>query len=76
MKSVVTFRNGRSQAVRIAKEFEFECKQVDVVRLGNGIYLTPHEEEPWGNALRVGEQPSRYPEKLPPAPDQQRDLSW
>ena len=76
MKTVSVFQNGRSQAVRIPKEMEFHCKSVDVVRLGKGVYLTPHEEEPWANTARVAEEASRYPEKLPPAPDQSRDLSW
>lgn len=76
MKTVATFKNGRSQAVRIPKDMEFDAKRVDVVRIGTGLYLTPHEEEPWANTARVAEESSGYPEELPPAPDQNRDLSW
>lgn len=76
MKTVATFRNGRSQAVRIPKEMEFESKKVDIIRLGDGLYLRPHEEKPWANTERVAEQSSSYPAEIPPAPEQDRDLNW
>ena len=35
------FRNGRSQAVRLPKEFRFEGDRVRVCRVGDGVLLEP-----------------------------------
>jgi len=35
------FQNGRSQAVRLPKEFRFEGDRVRVSRLGAGVFLEP-----------------------------------
>jgi antitoxin VapB len=35
------FRNGRSQAVRLPREFRFEGSQVRVRRLADGVLLEP-----------------------------------
>jgi antitoxin VapB len=45
-KRVRLFRNGRSQAVRIPKEFEFAGDEVELTREGDVITLRP--------VLRVG----------------------
>jgi len=37
------FRNGRSQAVRLPKEFRFEGDEVRIRRVGNGVLLEPKE---------------------------------
>jgi len=76
MKTVAVFRNGKSQAVRIPKELEFKSQKVDVVRLGNGLYVTPHEDAEWSHVRRVAEESSNYPASIPEAPEQERDLSW
>ncbi len=39
------FRNGRSQAVRLPKEFRFAVNEVKVTRVGNGILLQPIDED-------------------------------
>jgi antitoxin VapB len=42
VKKVALFRNGRSQAVRIPREFEFEGTEVSIVRQPDGsLLLTP-----------------------------------
>jgi antitoxin VapB len=43
------FANGRSQAVRLPKEFRFEGKEVRVRHVLGGVLLEPVEEErqPW-----------------------------
>jgi antitoxin VapB len=43
------FSNGRSQAVRLPKEFRFEGNEVRVRRLGTGVLLEPTEnlQGPW-----------------------------
>jgi antitoxin VapB len=38
------FRNGRSQAVRLPKEFRFEGSEVYIKRVGNAVVLIPHRE--------------------------------
>jgi antitoxin VapB len=35
------FRNGRSQAVRLPREFRFEGEEVRVRKLGEGVLLEP-----------------------------------
>jgi antitoxin VapB len=35
------FRNGRSQAVRLPKEFRFEGERVRIRRVGEGVLLQP-----------------------------------
>ena len=35
------FRTGRSQAVRLPKEFRFEGNEVRIRRVGNGVLLEP-----------------------------------
>jgi antitoxin VapB len=40
------FKNGRSQAVRLPKEFRFEGDRVYIKRVGNSVVLIPYTE-PW-----------------------------
>jgi len=40
------FRNGRSQAVRLPREFRFEGSQVRVRRLAQGVLLEPLIADP------------------------------
>jgi antitoxin VapB len=35
------FMNGRSQAVRLPKEFRFDCDEVFVRKQGDGIIISP-----------------------------------
>lgn len=44
MKTAKIFRNGRSQAVRLPKEFRFEGNEVYVKRVGNAVVLLPHSD--------------------------------
>lgn len=47
------FRNGRSQAVRLPREFRFSGDRVRVRRLGTGVMLEPLTSDPreWFTAL-------------------------
>ena len=50
MQTAKLFKNGRSQAVRLPKEFRFEGDEVYVRREGNSIVLSPKakpKENPW-----------------------------
>jgi antitoxin VapB len=41
------FRNGRSQAVRLPKEFRFEGDEVSVRREGRKVILEPVKRRAW-----------------------------
>ena len=43
MQTAKLFKNGRSQAVRLPKEFRFEGEEVYVRREGRSVVLTPKE---------------------------------
>jgi antitoxin VapB len=66
------FRNGRSQAVRLPREFRFEGNQVRVRRVSEGVLLEPLISDPrrWFAELDGLNSPP-FPQKLrnqPPAP--------
>jgi len=41
------FKNRRSQAVRIPKEFRLDVYEVLIERKGEKLVLTPHKPRPW-----------------------------
>ncbi len=41
------FMSGRSQAVRIPKEFRFSTPEVTIVKRGDSLILTPHRAVTW-----------------------------
>jgi len=48
MKTVKLFKNGRSQAIRLPKEFRFEgAKVVSIRKEGKAVILEPVEEFSW-----------------------------
>ena len=47
MNTARLFQSGRSQAVRLPKEFRFGGTEVGVKHVGNGVLLIP-TENPWG----------------------------
>lgn len=53
------FTHGRSQAVRLPKEFRFEGTEVRVSRIGNKVILEPMESGamPWALIDRTGDSP-------------------
>ena len=44
MQTAKLFRNGRSQAVRLPKEFQFRGEEVLIQRHGEAVLLVPHEK--------------------------------
>src|SRR5260370_14910319 len=42
------FKNGRSQAVRLPREFRFEGDRVRIRRMGKGVLLEPMPADPEG----------------------------
>ena len=65
------FMNGRSQAVRLPKEFRFEGSEVKVRRDGDAIILEPVTKREWPtgffSAIRVDDDSFVRP-KQPPTP--------
>ncbi len=47
MPTAKLFQNGRSQAVRLPKEFRFEGTEVSIHREGDAIVLRPIERRGW-----------------------------
>ena len=45
-RRVAVFRNGRNQAVRIPRDFEFQADEVNVVKEGDRLVLEPIIKEP------------------------------
>ena len=47
MQIAKLFMNGRSQAVRLPKQYRFSGEQVFVKKWGDAIVLIPYSAEPW-----------------------------
>jgi antitoxin VapB len=69
MKTAKLFINGKSQAVRLPREFRFEGNDVSIKKLGN-IVLLYKEDSAWSNFLNsepVGDdffENGREPDKV------------
>jgi antitoxin VapB len=59
LSSAKLFQTGRSQAVRLPREFRFEGKEVRIRRFGLGVLLEPTKIDPnaWYSALDRFEGP-------------------
>ncbi len=44
METAKLFQNGKSQAVRLPKEFRFHGDKVFIKRMGNAVILLPYEQ--------------------------------
>lgn len=67
------FKHGRSQAVRLPKEFRFEGTEVRVSRVGDKVILEPMEKPPfdveaWRERLRALGAADFLPEGRPEQP--------
>ena len=47
------FWSGRSQAVRLPKEFRFDAKEVRIRRDGDAVILEPVGDDEWANFPRL-----------------------
>ncbi len=69
MPTAKIFRNGRSQAVRLPKEFRFEVEEVEIHRSGKKVILEPGKRREWprGYWKSWGKVPKdfRAPQPLP-----------
>lgn len=55
METAKIFQNGRSQAVRLPKEFRFEGKEVFIKKVGEQVILSPKPES-WHDFFLSGEK--------------------
>ncbi len=66
------FMHGRSQAVRLPKEFRLPGKEVRVRRVGNGVLLEPIEKtfdaKVWVAKIQALAGPDFLPERRPEQP--------
>jgi len=68
------FKSGRSQAVRLPKEFRFEAKEVRVSRHGRGVLLEPVQEEDWKSVFaKIDALGVDFPEREEQPPYPERD---
>ena len=69
MGTAKLFRNGRSQAVRLPKEFRFDGDEVSIRRAGKKVILEPKKRRQWprGYWKSWGKVPEdfRAPDPLP-----------
>jgi antitoxin VapB len=66
------FQNGRSQAVRLPREFRFEGDRVRIRRVGQGVLLEPmiQDTKEWFRKLdELNSEPFPSRDKQPPAPE-------
>ena len=50
MDTAKLFQNGKSQAIRLPKEFRFGSDRVYIKRIGNAVVLLPYQT-PWETLL-------------------------
>ena len=47
MDTAKVFSNGNSQAVRLPKEYRFDCDRVYIKKSGRNVVLMPVDVDPW-----------------------------
>ena len=74
MKTAKIFENGRSQAVRLPKEYRFEEDEVYINKIGNVIMLIP-KNDPWAGAFAAADAitPDFMAEGRPEFPEQEKE---
>ena len=50
MNTAKLFKNGKSQAVRLPREFKFQGTEVYIKRIGRNVMLIP-KDDPWKSLL-------------------------
>ena len=50
MKTAKLFKKGKSQAVRLPKEFKFQGTEVYIKRIGRNVVLIP-KDDPWESLI-------------------------
>jgi antitoxin VapB len=71
------FLNGRSQAIRIPKEFRVESDEVYIEKVGDTLVITPKKENHWDSfseALEKVDTSDFMKERTEPPMDQREEL--
>jgi antitoxin VapB len=76
VKKAKLFANGRSQAVRLPKEFRFDGTEVFIERVGDGVLLRPaNGDDRWARFHRAtGSRPSFELPRVAAAPESRKPL--
>jgi antitoxin VapB len=73
MQTAKIFINGRSQAVRLPKEFRFSGNDVFIKKIGNIVVLIP-KDDPWASlANSLGQFTDDYMETRDQPPQDSRE---
>ena len=73
MQTAKIFINGRSQAVRLPKEFRFSGNDVFIKKIGNIVVLVP-KDDPWTSLAHSLDQfTDDYMENRDQAPEDSRE---
>ena len=65
MRTVALFKNGKNQAVRLPKEFEFEgVTELEIKKEGNSIILTPKRKS-WTSFTSVEKADDQFLQNRP-----------
>jgi antitoxin VapB len=76
MQTAKLFINGRSQAVRLPKDFRFEGDEVFIKRVGDAVVLLPRKEG-WGTLVQAlaAFEPGFVMERNQPEPQKRERLA-
>jgi len=77
MQTAKVFKNGRSQAVRLPKDFRFDSDEVCVTRMGSAVVLMPKENS-WDYVFNIidGFSEDFMEHREQPKEQQERDLDF
>ena len=70
------FKSGRSQAVRLPKEFRFEGEEVRISKHGDGVLLRPMKVDLDAWFAKLDSYGADFPEREPQPPMQERDFDF
>ncbi|HUQ19192.1 MAG TPA: type II toxin-antitoxin system VapB family antitoxin [Gemmatimonadaceae bacterium] len=73
LKKATLFMNGRSQAVRLPKEFRFEGTHVFVTKRGNSVILSPTDDRMTRILAAMGSMPD-FPDRDQGPPQERPEL--
>jgi antitoxin VapB len=68
------FQNGRSQAIRIPKEFRVDCDEVYIDKVGDTLVIKPKEKSKWDVMREAVEDLDGLDLEVEDLPVQERDL--
>lgn len=74
MNTARIFKNGRSQAVRLPKDFRLEGNQATITRLGDAIVLQPIRTSWLDVYYAMSAIPDFMETRIDPAPEEREDF--